>query len=68
MNHLSLHFMDDHSLPNFAEAISKYRNLQTLHLANVSVPKLNYAEFLKAMMNFQNLRVLALEEVNLSDE
>lgn len=67
LKHLSLSMIDDQqTLPNFAEALTRFASLRSLHLSKVQYSKMNQVIFL-SYINHSNLRILSLDSINFTD-
>ena len=65
---LDLHFVPEVPLPNFCEALSKFRSLQTLSLTSLNFNKVNESIFIEFLKNAPCLSSLYLDSVEVSNQ
>ena len=65
---LDLQFIPDVPLPNFCEALSKFRQLQRLILTSLNFNKINESIFIEFLKLAPNLSALHLDSVEISNQ
>ena len=65
---LDLQFVPDVPLPNFCEALSKFRQLQRLILTSLNFNKINESIFIEFLKLAPNLSALHLDSVEISNQ
>lgn len=58
---------ENQNLPNFSEALSNFKSLQTLNLSNILYGKINHTVFLSFIKKSLNLTTLSLDAINFND-
>ena len=68
LKELDLQFIADVPLPNFSEALSKFRQLQRLSLTSLNFNKINEGIFIEWLKTAVNLSALSLDSVEISNQ